>query len=53
MRFFQSIDAIKNVNAILKKKNTTGIVSHNHFQIRAQLQMQHTEQKAENKFSGT
>lgn len=36
-----------------KKKNTTGIVSHNHFQIRAQLQMQHTEQKAENKFSGT
>lgn len=52
MRFLQSIHAIKNVNSILER-STTEIVCPNHFQIRAELQMQRTQQKAENKFGGT
>lgn len=52
MRILPSIHAIKNVNSILEK-STAETVCHNHFQVRAELQMQHTQQKAENKFSGT
>lgn len=52
MRFLQSIHAIQNVNSILEK-STTETFCPNHFQVRAELQMQHIQQKAENKFSGT
>lgn len=52
MRFLRSIHAIKNVNSTLEN-STIEIVCPNYFQIRAELQMQHTQQKAENKFSGT
>lgn len=42
----------QNVNSIVEK-STTETICLNHFQVRAELQMQRTQQKAENKFSGT